>query len=92
MGFDIYDAFQDEQRKTKMKLSLTIIAAILLSSCVSIPIPPTGQNQGKLGSFQLKLAVSYIPRIKPQNKTETEKTDPSVIFAFEQFSKTIKDK
>ena len=75
-----------------MKLSLTIIAAILLSSCVSIPIPPIGKDQGKLGSIQLKLAVSYIPRIKPQNKTETEKTDPSVIFAFEQFSKTIKDK
>jgi hypothetical protein len=75
-----------------MKLSLTIIAAILLSSCVSIPIPPIGKDQGKLGSVQLKLAVSYIPRIKPQNKTETEKEDPSVIFAFEQFSKTIKDK
>ena len=92
MGFDIYDAFQDEQRKTKMKLSLTIIAAIILSSCVNIPIPPIGKDQGKLGSVQLKLAVSYIPRIKPQNKPETEKEDPSVIFAFEQFSKTIKDK
>ena len=70
-----------------MKLSLTIISAILLSSCVNIPIPPIGKDQGKLGSVQLKLAVSYIPRIK----TETEK-EPSVIFAFEQFSKTIKDK
>ena len=92
MGFYIHDAFQDEQRKTKMKLSLTIISVILLSSCVNIPIPPIGKDQGKLGSVQLKLAVSYIPRIKPQNKTETEKEDPSVIFAFEQFSKTIKDK
>jgi hypothetical protein len=71
-----------------MKLSLTIISVILLSSCVNIPIPPIGKDQGKLGLVQLKLAVSYIPRIK----TETEKEDPSVIFAFEQFSKTIKDK
>jgi hypothetical protein len=92
MGFDIYDAFQDEEQKRKMKLSLTIISAILLSSCVNIPIPPIGKDQGKLGSVQLKLAVSYIPLVKPQNKTETEKEDPSVIFAFEQFSKTIKDK
>jgi len=74
-----------------MKLSLTIISAILLSSCVNIPIPPIGKDQGKLGSVQLKLAVSYIPLVKPQNKTETEK-EPNVIFAFEQFSKTIKDK
>lgn len=55
-------------------------------------MPPIGKDQGVLGSLQLKLAVSYIPRIKPENKTETEKEDPSVIFAFEQFSKTIKDK
>lgn len=75
-----------------MKLSLTIICAILLSSCVNIPIPPIGKDQGKLGSIQLKLAVSYIPQIKPENKNQTEKTDPSVIFAFEQFSKTLKDK
>ncbi len=74
-----------------MRLSLTILAVILLSSCVNIPIPPIGKDQGKLGSVQLKLAVSYIPLVKPQNKTETEK-DPSVKYAFEQFSKTIKDK
>jgi hypothetical protein len=75
-----------------MKLSLPIIAVALLSSCVSIPIPPTGNDQGKLGSVQLKLGVSYIPRIKPENKQETEKEDPNVKYAFEQFSKTIKDK
>jgi hypothetical protein len=75
-----------------MRLSLTILAVILLSSCVNIPIPPIGKDQGKLGSLQLKLAVSYIPRINPENKTEKEKEDPSVIFAFEQFSKTLKDK
>jgi len=51
-----------------------------------------GKDQGKLGSVQLKLAVSYIPLVKPQNKKEKEKEDPSVKYAFEQFSKTIKDK
>jgi len=75
-----------------MRLSLTILAVILLSSCVNIPIPPIGKDQGKLGSVQLKLAVSYIPLVKPQNKKEKEKEDPSVKYAFEQFSKTIKDK
>ena len=75
-----------------MRLSLTILAVALLSSCVNIPIPPIGKDQGKLGSVQLKLAVSYIPRIKPENKKEIEKEDPNVKYAFEQFSKTIKDK
>jgi len=74
-----------------MKLSLPIICAILLSSCVNIPIPPIGKDQGKLGSVQLKLAVSYIPVMK-EGKNEIEKPDPSVKYAFDLFSKTLKDK
>jgi hypothetical protein len=85
MGFDIYDAFQDETQTRQMKLSLTIIAAIILSSCVSIPIPPTGQNQGKLGS--IKLAVSYVPYQNPDREA-----DANVVYAWQHFSKTIKDK
>lgn len=68
-----------------MKLSLTIIALALLSSCVSIPIPPTGNNQGKLGA--IKLSVSYIPYQNPDRKA-----DSSIVYAWEHFSKTIKDK
>jgi hypothetical protein len=70
-----------------------ILLALGLASCVNIPIPPAGQNQGKLGSVQLKLAVSYIPYIDPDRPTENKPTeDPSVMYAWEHFSKTLKDK
>ena len=68
-----------------MKLSLTIIAAAFLTSCVSIPIPPYGEHQGKLGS--LKLSVSYVPY-----QTQTAGVDPNTNYAWEHFSKTLKDK
>ncbi len=67
-----------------MKYFLTIFSVVYLSSCVSIPIPPTGENQGKLGS--IKLSVSYVPYANPDRK------DSSVKYAWEHFSKTIKDK
>jgi len=68
-----------------MKLSLTIIAAILLSSCVSMPIPPYGEHQGKLGS--IRLVVSYVPYQNPDREA-----DANVVYAWQHFSKTIKDK
>jgi len=70
-----------------------ILLAFALNSCVNIPIPPVGQNQGKLGSVKLKLAVSYIPYIDPDKPKEDKPAeDPSVMYAWEHFSKTIKDK
>lgn len=76
-----------------MKSLGIILLAVGLTSCVNIPIPPAGQNQGKLGSVQLKLAVSYIPYIDPDKQKEDKpKEDPSVMYAWEHFSKTIKDK
>lgn len=76
-----------------MKFALAILLAIILCSCVNIPIPPAGQNQGKLGSVQLKLAVSYIPYIDSNKPIENKiKEDPSAMYAWEHFSKTIKDK
>ncbi len=68
-----------------MKLSLTIISAILLSSCVSIPIPPYGEHQGKLGS--IRIAASYVPYANPDREASS-----SMSYAWEHFSKTIKDK
>jgi len=76
-----------------VKYLTIILLAFALNSCVNIPIPPAGQNQGKLGSVQLKLAVSYIPYIDPDKpKEDKPKEDPSVMYAWEHFSKTIKDK
>jgi PBP1b-binding outer membrane lipoprotein LpoB len=76
-----------------MKSLAIILLAFVLTSCVNIPIPPSGQNQGKLGSVQLKLSVSYIPYIDPDRPVESKpKQDPSVMYAWEHFSKTLKDK
>jgi hypothetical protein len=43
---------------TLLFVILAIIAAITLSSCASIPIPPIGENSGKLGRLELKLAFT----------------------------------
>lgn len=67
-----------------MKIA-TILFAFLLTSCVSIPIPPSGKNQGRLGS--IKLVVSYVPYANPEKGV-----DSNVKYAWEHFSKTIKDK
>ncbi len=74
-----------------MKLSLTIITASLLTSCVTIPVPPFGNNVGELGDVKLNVTVSYIPKSTP----ETEPTD-SMKYAWDQFRltkpKLLKDK
>lgn len=68
-----------------MKYFLTIFSVVYLSSCVSIPIPPTGEHQGKLGA--IKLSVSYVPYANPDREA-----DDNVVYAWQHFSKTIKDK
>lgn len=68
-----------------MKLSLTIIAVAFLTSCVTIPIPPNGEHQGKLGA--IKLSISYVPY-----QTQNAEANPSMKYALEHFSKTLKDK
>ncbi len=44
-----------------MRTSLITIAALLLSGCVSFPIPPYGPDLGKLGRLQVKMI--YVPNI-----------------------------
>jgi hypothetical protein len=39
-------------------LKFCILIAFLLSGCVSIPIPPGGENSGKLGRLELKLVFT----------------------------------
>lgn len=76
-----------------MKFAFAILFALCLVSCVNIPVPPIGKDQGKLGSLQVKLAVSYIPYIDPEKQTENKTAeDPSVMYAWENFSKTLHNK
>jgi hypothetical protein len=44
-----------------MRACLLTIVALLLSGCVSFPIPPCGPDLGKLGRLQLK--VAYVPNV-----------------------------
>jgi hypothetical protein len=44
-----------------MRTSFLAISALLLSGCVSFPIPPYGPDLGKLGSLQLKMI--YVPNV-----------------------------
>jgi hypothetical protein len=37
---------------------LAIIITLFLTSCVSIPVPPAGENSGKLGRLELKLVFT----------------------------------
>ena len=63
---------------------ILITLALALPGCITIPIPPVGSHVGALGSVRVN--VTYEP-----NNTTTEKT-PSMAYAFESFSRTLKDK
>ena len=64
--------------------AILITLALALPGCISIPIPPVGSHVGALGSVRVNIV--YEP-----NNTTTEKT-PSMSYAFESFSRTLKDK
>ena len=66
-----------------MKLILTALACAL-PGCISIPIPPVGSHVGALGSVRVNITYEA-------NNTTTQKT-PSMEYAFESFSRTLKDK
>ena len=74
-----------------MKLSVPIILALVLCSCVTIPIPPFGEQVGQLGKVKITVGLSYIPNSPP----EPEPTD-SMNYAWDQFKitkpKLLKDK
>ena len=63
---------------------ILLALACLLPGCISIPIPPVGSHVGALGSVRVNIVYE-------SNKTTTQKT-PSMEYAFESFSRTLKDK
>ena len=64
--------------------SILIALALALPGCISIPIPPVGSHVGALGSVRVNIVYE-------SNNTTTQKT-PNMIYAFESFSRTLKDK
>jgi hypothetical protein len=67
-----------------MKALLLALAAFALPGCITIPIPPVGSHVGALGSVRVSIVYE-------SNNTTTQKT-PSMQYAFESFSRTLKDK
>lgn len=67
-----------------MKLLPPLLAAVLLSGCVTIPIPPVGneQQRGSLGDLKVSVSLQYLP------KTTTTPATASQLHAWEQFLKT----
>jgi hypothetical protein len=63
-----------------------ILLAFVLAfpACITIPIPPIGSHVGALGSVRVNITYE-------SNGTTTQKT-PSMQYAFESFSRTLKDK
>jgi hypothetical protein len=45
----------------KYKFALASLVCLALSSCVSVPIPPVGNDIGKYGNVQLSVNVKYLP-------------------------------
>jgi hypothetical protein len=74
-----------------MKTSLLpTLAAVLLSGCVTVPIPPFGDRIGELGDLKISLSVQYLPRFSSE-----QKPDPALTHAQRQFQlslRTQKDK
>jgi hypothetical protein len=74
-----------------MKPLAAIAIATLLPGCVTVPIPPWGQQRGEMGDLKISVSVNYTPR----NKTQTPAT-ASQNYAWDQFfaskPKLLKDK
>ena len=74
-----------------MKPLAALLALTLLPGCVTIPIPPWGEQRGEMGDLKISVSVNYTPR----NKTQTPAT-ASQNYAWEQFfaskPKLLKDK
>jgi hypothetical protein len=76
-----------------MKPAILSILAALLTGCVTIPVPPFGdeQQRGALGDLKVSVTVQYLPRVQNQTPAST-----SQAHAWEQFlksqPKTLKDK
>lgn len=73
-----------------MKLLLTALV-LVITGCVSVPVPPFGDRIGELGTLKLSVKAEYLPKSSP----EREPSD-SMQYAWSQFGlaqpKLLKDK
>jgi hypothetical protein len=65
-----------------------LIPLLLIGGCVSVPIPPFGDQVGEMGDLKISIAVKYVP------KSAQTTSSPELDWAWEELkkSRTIKDK
>jgi hypothetical protein len=68
--------------------TLLLIPLLLITGCVSVPIPPFGDQIGEMGTLKVSLKVDYLPK---QNQ---QISSPALDHAWDQLikSRTLKDK
>ena len=74
-----------------MKPLAALALLTLLPGCVTVPIPPWGEQRGNLGDLKVSVSVNYTPRIATQTPATAAQSH-----AWEQFlqskPKLLKDK
>lgn len=50
------------EKQQNMFFRAILFSTILLTGCVSFPIPPTGEDMGKYGRIEIK--ISYVPNVQ----------------------------
>jgi hypothetical protein len=68
--------------------ALLLIPLLLIAGCVSVPIPPFGENVGNMGDLKISIAVKYVPKFAQTTSS------PELDWAWNELNKsrTIKDK
>jgi hypothetical protein len=74
-----------------MKPLAALALLTLLPGCVTIPIPPWGEQRGEMGDLKVSVAINYTPRVKTQTPATASQSH-----AWDQFfaskPKTLHDK
>jgi hypothetical protein len=47
-----------------MRILFTLFVCLALTSCISIPIPPSGDKMGDYGRVEIGIKIRYIPNDK----------------------------
>jgi hypothetical protein len=74
-----------------MKPLAALALLTLLPGCVTVPIPPWGEQRGEMGDLKVSVAINYTPRVKTQTPATASQSH-----AWDQFfaskPKTLHDK
>jgi hypothetical protein len=71
-----------------MRTFFLLITLLLIAGCVSVPVPPFGDQVGEMGNLKFSIKIDYLP------KQQQQISSPALDHAWDQLikSRTIKDK